>query len=231
MHESEKVFLKVPPEPAHDFKVSLEPDDFTEEKYALFENYQRIVHKEPPSKISRSGFRRFLCSSPLPRSKTNFEGKERKLGSYHQCYRLDGRLVAVGVLDLLPHAVSAVYFMYHEEIHNWSPGKIGALREAGLAVEEGYRWYMMGFYIHSCVKMRYKGDYHPQQVLDPESYEWDLLDDDLRKKLDRKKYVSLSRDRTESGVAGDRIMSDGEMEGSREGAGEATADYVNGDMR
>ena len=38
-------------------------------------------------------------------------GQEQKLGSYHQCYRLDGRLVAMGVLDLLPTSVSSVYLM------------------------------------------------------------------------------------------------------------------------
>lgn len=38
-------------------------------------------------------------------------GKEKKIGSYHQCYRLDGKLVALGVLDLLPHCVSSVYLM------------------------------------------------------------------------------------------------------------------------
>ena len=28
------------------------------------------------------------------------------------CYRLDGRLIAMGVLDLLPHGVSSVYLLY-----------------------------------------------------------------------------------------------------------------------
>lgn len=37
--------------------------------------------------------------------------KEQRLGSYHQCYRLNGRLVAVVVLDLLPGCVSSVYLM------------------------------------------------------------------------------------------------------------------------
>ena len=60
----------------------------------------------------------------------------RKLGSYHQCYRLDGELVAVGVLDLLPHCVSAVYFMYHESVAQHNFGKLGALREIALAREE-----------------------------------------------------------------------------------------------
>jgi arginyl-tRNA---protein transferase len=197
IHESESKNLKTPPNPAHDLFVTLEPNSFTEEKFALFENYQRVIHHEPPHRITKSGFRSFLCSSPLKRHKHTIDGKDLLLGSYHQCYRLDGRLVAIGVLDLLPHAVSGVYFMYHESIHTWNPGKISAMREAALAAEEGYRWYMMGFYIHSCKKMKYKVDYHPQYVLDPESHTWDLLDEDFKRRLDARKYVSLSREKRE----------------------------------
>ncbi|MCJ1367026.1 Arginyl-tRNA--protein transferase 1 [Acarospora aff. strigata] len=101
----------------------------------------------------------------------------------------------MGVLDLLPHCVSAVYFIYHQDVSDWNFGKISALRESALADEGGYRYYYMGYYIHSCVKMRYKGAYSPQYVLDPESYTWDLLDDDLRQRLNVRNYVSLSRDR------------------------------------
>jgi arginyl-tRNA---protein transferase len=195
IHESESQNLKTPPKPDHEFVVTLEPNSFTEEKFALFENYQRIVHHEPPHRITKSGFRSFLCSSPLKRHIKTIAGKDLLLGSYHQCYRLDGKLVAIGVLDLLPHAVSGVYFMYHESIHNWNPGKISAMREAALAAEEGYKWYMMGFYIHSCRKMKYKVDYHPQYVLDPESHTWDLIDDEFKRRLDARRYVSLSRDK------------------------------------
>lgn len=201
VHESEKENLKTPPEPAHSLKVTLEPDNFTDEKYTLFENYQRIVHHEPPHRISKSGFRNFLCNSPLPRSKETIDGQERKVGSYHQCYRIDGKLIAIGVLDLLPQCVSAVYFMYHESVHQHGFGKLGALREIALAKEEGYRWWYAGFYIHSCVKMRYKGDYSPQYMLDPDTYAWDLLDADLKKKLDERKFVSLSRERAKGETA------------------------------
>jgi arginine-tRNA-protein transferase len=148
VHESESRLLKSPPSPAHNLVVTLEPDNFTQEKYEVFENYQRIVHHEPPHKISKSGFKSFLCSSPLPRSKVTFDGRERKLGSYHQCYKIDGKLVAVGVLDLLPECVSAVYFMYHENVHTHGFGKLGAMREIALAREEGYKWWYAGFYIH-----------------------------------------------------------------------------------
>ncbi len=198
IHESESHKLKTPPKPAHEFVVTLESNSFTPEKFALFENYQRIVHHEPPHRITRSGFRSFLCSSPLKRVKQTLSGKDFLFGSYHQCYRLDGELVAIGVLDLLPHVVSGVYFMYHESIHTWNPGKLSAMREAALAAEEGYRWYMMGFYIHSCVKMKYKVDYHPQYILDPETHTWDLLDDDVKRRLDARKYLSLSREKSEN---------------------------------
>lgn len=196
--EPELRSLKTPPQPAHEFTVTLEEDSFTDEKYDLFENYQRLVHHEPPDKISKGSFRRFLCASPLTRgTAVGDDGKKRKLGSYHMCYRLDGKLVAMGVLDLLPECVSAVYFLYHESIRAFQPGKLGALREISLALEYGYRWWYSGFYIHSCPKMRYKVDYSPQYVLDPETLEWDLLNREALAIFDKKPYVSLSRERRE----------------------------------
>ncbi|ESZ93942.1 hypothetical protein SBOR_5645 [Sclerotinia borealis F-4128] len=198
IHEGEKEQIKTPPEPAHSFTVTLELDDFTEEKFALFENYQRIVHHEPPNKISKQGFKNFLCSSPISRSTQTIDGKTKRLGSYHQCYRLDGKLIAMGVLDLLPQCISAVYFMYHESVHSHGFGKLGALREIALAKEDGYQYWYAGFYIHSCVKMRYKGDYSPQYFLDPETYSWILFDENLRGKLDARKYVSEKQEDSKS---------------------------------
>lgn len=158
------------------------------------------MHHEPPSDISESGFRRFLCTSPLPTStaidrvNSNSASDEsnlsRRLGSYHQCYYLDGRLVALGVLDLLPHAVSAVYFIYHADVEQWSLGKLSALREAVLALEAGYEYYYMGYYIHNCGKMRYKAEFKPQLILDPVKNEWRELNERMKTWLDAGQYVS-----------------------------------------
>lgn len=194
VHESEesKVLPEVDSAPDHLFTVNLEPDTFTEEKYELFHDYQQHVHHEGPSEISRAGFKRFLCSSPLER-RTEPSGK--RLGSYHHCYRLNGRLIAMAVLDLLPHAVSGVYFLYHQDFEKWSLGKLSALRETALALEGGYEYYYMGYYIHSCLKMRYKGTYKPQHVLDFESFEWSPLDEGMCRLMDERKWVSMSRER------------------------------------
>lgn len=79
-------------------------------RYALFADYQKKVHHEDPVDISRGGFKRFLCAG-LGQNTIIYHGKAKKIGSFHQCYRLDGKLVALGVLDLLPHCVSSVYLM------------------------------------------------------------------------------------------------------------------------
>lgn len=49
----------------------------------------------------------------------------------------------------------------------------------------------MGFYIHSCPKMRYKGKYRPSYLLCPETYEWIPIDL-ATLKLDRAKYSRLT---------------------------------------
>ncbi|KAK4552778.1 Arginyl-tRNA--protein transferase 1 [Recurvomyces mirabilis] len=221
VHAPELSNLKPDIHPEHEFQVTLEPDTFTEEKYALFANYQKHVHHEQDSDISQPGFKRFLCSSPLHRHLDPKDGKD--LGSYHQCYRLDGRLIALAVLDLLPHAVSGVYFLYHSDFARWSFGKLSALREAALAGEGGYGFYYMGYYIHGCKKMRYKGDYRPQYVLDYASGGWDVLDDGVREVMERRGWASMSRERArrERSVVGGGVRE--REEGAVNGNGSAAA--------
>lgn len=181
-------------EPAHQFEVTLESDAFTREKYEVFLKYQMKIHNEPKSRWGHASFQRFLCSG-LNQQLLKIRGNVMKIGSYHQCYRLDGKLIAVGVLDLLPRAVSSVYLFYDPDYEQWEFGKLSAMREIALTIEGKYDYYYMGFYIHSCVKMRYKASFGPCYMLDPESLEWNPFNEEHRKKLDQKKYVSLSHDR------------------------------------
>lgn len=116
-------------------------------------------------------------------------------GSQHGLYYLDGRLIALAVLDVLPGAVSSVYLAWDPAYAGLGLGKISALREIAMVREmreagvEGMEAYMMGespswgemieltaddgayrwtgYYIHTCPKMRYKGEYQPSSLLDP----------------------------------------------------------------
>jgi len=168
-------------EQRHKFTVTLEPSSFTQEKYGLYCEYQTEVHKDSNNTIR--GFSRFLVDSPLWREPIPYPRVApahlpEQYGSYHQLYRLDGKLIAFGVLDILPNCISSVYFVYSPSWAWASLGKLSALYEVALAREihqcgvDDMKWQYMGFYVHSCAKMRYKGEYSPSFLLDPETYSW-----------------------------------------------------------
>ncbi|XP_036836709.1 arginyl-tRNA--protein transferase 1 isoform X4 [Oncorhynchus mykiss] len=128
----------------------------------------------PDSPLHRLEFRRFLCDSPLE-METPPDGPAAGYGSFHQQYWLDGRIVAVGVVDILPTCVSSVYLYYHPDFASLSLGSYSALREVAFTRQLQKQspklcFYYLGFYIHSCNKMRYKGQYQPSDLLCPETY-------------------------------------------------------------
>lgn len=61
-------------------------------------------------------------------AETSPDGPDMGYGSFHQQYWLDGRIVAVGVIDILPNCVSSVYLYYHPDFAFLSLGSYSALR-------------------------------------------------------------------------------------------------------
>ena len=53
------------------------------------------------------------------------------------------------------------------------------------------RHYCMGYYIHSCPKMRYKAAFKPSQLLCPATFTWVPLER-VTEALDQKPYVVLA---------------------------------------
>uniref|UniRef100_A0A182JXW6 Arginyl-tRNA--protein transferase 1 n=1 Tax=Anopheles christyi TaxID=43041 RepID=A0A182JXW6_9DIPT len=157
--------------------------------YNLYKKYQTAIHNDPPGAIE--DYLDFLVKSPLKPS--------QGFGTFHQQYWLDDRLIAVGVIDVLPNCVSSVYFFYDPEFKFLSLGTYGSLRELAYTrlLYKQYPSisnYYMGFYIHSCPKMRYKSNLQPSYLLCPEAYTWHLLDKTVIAKLDAKKYSRLNDD-------------------------------------
>jgi arginine-tRNA-protein transferase len=103
-------------------------------------------------------------------------------GTYHQLYRLDGALIAVGVIDITPSVISSVYCFYDPGLTHLSLGKFCALAEISWCLRARaflpqMKYYYMGYYIHSCTKMRYKGEYKPSELLCPSTFDWYPLED------------------------------------------------------
>ncbi|KAL7749519.1 Arginyl-tRNA--protein transferase 1 [Sorochytrium milnesiophthora] len=173
----------------HRFRTVLEPAAFTKVKFELYKKYQVVVHKDKPSEVTEKGFKRFLCESPLI--------AESGMGSFHMNYYLDDHLIAIAVLDILPQCVSSVYFLYDPDMQFLGLGKFSALREIQLARElsrtphlSECRYYYMGFYIHRCPKMVYKGQFKPSELLDPIVFEWVPLES-VRQQLDSTQFTSF----------------------------------------
>uniref|UniRef100_A0A803VPX6 Arginyl-tRNA--protein transferase 1 n=1 Tax=Ficedula albicollis TaxID=59894 RepID=A0A803VPX6_FICAL len=142
-------------------------------------------------------FTRFLCDSPLEAEHAP-NGPDCGYGSFHQQYWLDGKIIAVGVIDILPYCVSSVYLYYDPDFAFLSLGVYSALREIAFtrqlyAQAPDLCFYYMGFYIHSCPKMRYKGQYRPSDLLCPETYMWRPIEQCLPL-LEHSKYSRLTQD-------------------------------------
>jgi len=183
---------------AHRFRTRLvpaDPDDpefaaTFEESWSVYQKYQVAVHGDAPDKCSTSQYKRFLCKNPLIRDGPH--------GAFHRHYLIDDKIVAVGVIDVLTHCISSVYLYYDPDYSFLSLGtytslsEIAFVRELNLNLPQ-LRFYYLGFYIHSCQKMKYKGQFSPSFLCCPETYRWQAIES-CRPLLDAKPYARLDPD-------------------------------------
>ncbi|KAI9206191.1 arginyl-tRNA--protein transferase 1-like protein [Polychytrium aggregatum] len=187
------LFKEIEAGSTHQLRVELVPAKFEQETFELFAKYQTRVHKDPPSKFDDpSSYISFLVDNPFPKA----QGRSLSYGGFHQKYYLDDKLIAVGVIDILPKCVSSVYFMYDPDMSFLSLGVYGAIREVMFAqslsqVLPDLKYYYMGYYIHSCPQMRYKAQYRPSYLLCHDDYKWYPYEK-CAKLLDQNKRVSFS---------------------------------------
>ncbi|TVU19621.1 hypothetical protein EJB05_35781 [Eragrostis curvula] len=185
------------PQKRRNLEIRMRTSHFDPEEFALYRRYQTIVHKEKT--VTESSYRRFLVDTPIvfvpPRSGDN-SVPPCGFGSFHQQYRIDGKLVAVGVVDILPKCLSSKYLFWDPDLAFLALGKYTALKEIDWVktTQEhcpSLQYYYLGYYIHSCNKMRYKAAYRPSELLCPVRYEW-VRYDLAKPLLDKSQYSVLS---------------------------------------
>lgn len=165
------------------------------ESHQVYTKYQMSVHNDEEAKCNLRQYKRFLVDSPLVEQYSD-DSPECGYGSFHQHYVLDGKIIAVGVMDILPTCISSVYFYYDPDYRFLTLGTFSALRELAFTrllnvTAPALEYYYMGFYVHSCRKMRYKGQFYPSSLLCPEAYIFHPIEDCLPK-LDVSKYSRFS---------------------------------------
>ncbi|XP_023493937.2 arginyl-tRNA--protein transferase 1 isoform X4 [Equus caballus] len=199
------IFESLPENASHKLEVRLVPVSFEDpefkssfsQSFSLYVKYQMAIHQDPPDECGKTEFTRFLCNSPLE-AENPPNGPDCGYGSFHQQYWLDGKIIAVGVIDILPYCVSSVYLYYDPDYSFLSLGVYSALREIAFTRQlhektSQLNYYYMGFYIHSCPKMKYKGQYRPSDLLCPETYVWVPIEQCLPS-LENSKYCRFNQD-------------------------------------
>ncbi len=136
-----------------------------DERLALYRRY--LVARHPGGGMDDHGaseFDQFLIGSWN-------EGRLLEL-------RLDGRLVAVAVTDLVEDALSAVYTFYDPDLAARGLGTLAILRQIAWARREGRTHLYLGYWIQGHRKMDYKRSFHPLEGFD--GRHWRPLPDTAR---------------------------------------------------
>lgn len=76
------------------------------------------------------------------------------------------RLVALSLLDVTAHCVSAAYFFYHPDIAHLSPGVANVVRCVELAKDMGAQHVYLGYRVEGCASLQYKALFRPHELLE-----------------------------------------------------------------
>ena len=127
----------------------------TEEKHALFQRYLQRRHDQEMSNSWRD-FCAFLYDSPIKTAEV--------------VYRLDRRIVSVGIFDVEPQAVSTVYCYFDPDLAQRSLGMLNVLWTIRYCRRQRVPYLYLGYYIHDCHKMNYKADFRPCEILGADNH-------------------------------------------------------------
>ena len=173
-------------------KISLSIND---ERYLLYYKYEQAIHKEVSTV---SDYNNFIGTSPLIKKRIKkpkdfyLKTKHPELypdyyGTYNLIHRLDGKIIAVTVIDILPNYLDSLYCYYDPDFSFLDLGVFTAIREIEYAksfhelIDNNFIYYSMGEMSQSVSKLKYKGNYFPTEIMDHYTDIYVLLTDEVKK--------------------------------------------------
>jgi arginyl-tRNA--protein-N-Asp/Glu arginylyltransferase len=133
-----------------DVRVEFGRARFSEERLALY---------------NRHKMERGLSRNERPMTQRGYES-----WFIHSCaqtiemrYRVDDRLIGLGIVDVGKQDSSSVYFYFDPDESRRSLGVFSVLVEAAWLQSRGGRFHYLGLYVEDCRHLAYKSDYHPHQ--------------------------------------------------------------------
>ncbi len=130
--------------------VMIDTPRYTDEKFEIYRDHlQRFKHKSGGSSVEDFAFS--FYDSTIP--------------ALEFCYYLEGTLVAVGIVNVSPSALSSVYFTYRLAYAKLSLGTFSVMAEIDYARCSGKPYVYLGYYVQHNHFMAYKARYCPNEIL------------------------------------------------------------------
>mgnify|MGYP001572356019 CR=1 FL=1 len=134
--------------PKHIYTIEFNRAMYTDEIFEVYRKYELAVHKKV---VDKDELKHFLCNSPVydPNKDIEFrntpcflepndfdkfliykdEGFFPGFGTFHMYHGIDGRVIAVGVIDILKTIFHSAYFFYDPDFSFLHMGVVGAVME------------------------------------------------------------------------------------------------------
>ena len=112
-------------------------------------------------------------------------------------HRIDGQIMAVGVIDITEECLSSVYLFYDPKYEFLNPGTLSALKEIEYirrirkSRDPMFKYYYMGLYFQDCQKSVYKSNFKPSQVACPHTCNFVYLTDQVKSAISKQKKPRL----------------------------------------
>ena len=168
-HRSHRSYKKVLRRmPTERLTVETKLAQFDRDAYDLYNEYHMEKHDKP--RKSEYSYCEHIVNSPIiPQTIDGIE-----YGTYHQHYRLDGKLVAIGTIDVVPKGMISIYMWYTvaKEVAKFSFGVYSTLKEIEFVCELSKRnpnmqyYYLQGWNGNN-KKLAYKANYSPEDFYCP----------------------------------------------------------------
>jgi arginine-tRNA-protein transferase len=143
-----------------DLVVSISGPKYSSDKLEMYNDYLAFQHEEAEWSSSFD-LKRFLYYSPV--NTVEFE------------YRLQHRLVAVGIVDIGSRALSSVYVYFDPEFAGRSLGTFSGLFELDYCRRNGIPFNYFGYYVAESPSMSYKARFAPFELLTDDG-KWTQID-------------------------------------------------------
>ena len=168
-HRTHKSYRKVLRRmPKDRLTVETLPTHFNRDAFDLYNEYHVQRHEKPLK--SEYSYCEHVVDSPV----ANCSKDGINYGTFHQLYRLDGKLVAIGIIDIVPSGIVSVYMWYStsKEVCRYSFGVYSTLKEIELVLElskknPNMRYYYMQGWNRNNKKLTYKANYGPEEFYCP----------------------------------------------------------------